>query len=157
MQIVKMMGVGDCGAACLAMALGFRKASDVYPILGYDPSVAQPMGVSDVEVIAALENFGRKTQYAHPRELTSESWGVPMESLECRVLLPTKKSLQSRLGSMQNGCAIVAVPSLNMSDSEHYVFCYRGEVYDPSNRKAYHGAASSLPLTQVIFIERNPG
>jgi len=156
MRIVKMEGSADCGAACLAMALGLRKSSDVYPILGYDPNIVNPQGVSDVEAISVLTLFGRTTQYVHPRESSSASWGASMEELEMRVHLPTRKKIQARLGSMLTGCALVGVPSLNDPGQLHFVFCFKGEIYDPSNAKVYHGSANSLPVDTVIFIKESP-
>jgi len=153
MQIVKMESAGDCGAACLAMALGMRRASDVYPLLGYDPSKMTPMGVTDGETMEALRLMGRRSYIQTAKEAYAASWGVEIESLHARCKMSYRGALQAKLGSQQTGCAIVVVPSLNMENTEHYVFCRKGEVYDPSNGKKYIGTANSLPLSAVIFIE----
>ncbi len=54
---------------------------------------------------------------------------------------------------MSQGDAIVGVPSLNIEGGSHFVFCRKGEAYDPANGKTYIGTSNSLPVTLAIFIE----
>lgn len=155
MNKVNMEGDYDCGAACLAMALGRLKSSDMTPILGYDPSTSTPVGVSDPEMLAILYSFGKRCRLYATAEKIAEHWDVPVESLSNRSHILTMSELQAKLGASQKGCAIVGVPSLNGYEYGHYVYCERGELYDPTPhpKMRYNGSARSLPLELVIFIE----
>ena len=154
MKLVEMEGAADCAAACLAMVFGLTRASQVYPMLGYNPSTVQPMGVSDLEVTAVLRMMNCKFELVTPLEELEKYWGCEVGQLSYRIAIPTRAHIMARLGSQQTGCALVAVPSLNTEGSTHYVFCRKGEVYDPgTNPRRYKGTANSLPVLMAIFIE----
>lgn len=153
MNIVKQEGDSDCGAACLAMALGMRRSMDVWPLLGYDPSDALGEGVGDLEILAALNLMGRNYHYVIPRKVVIAHWLVDEADMLERRLIPTVKQIQIKLASMEKGCAIVGVPSLNGDLSGHFVFVYRGNVYDPSRLKEYNCSAYALPAISAIYIQ----
>lgn len=150
MRLVTMEGNADCAAACVAMVLGLQRASQVYPLLGYNPNTCEPQGTTDVEVIALLNGLGKHAYEVMARESISAELEA---DCDYRKALPTKKALRARLGEMQKGFAIVSVPAHSNPELLHYVVCYKGEAYDP-NRGAgsYIGAASSLPAISAIFV-----
>jgi hypothetical protein len=154
MKLVPMEGVADCAAACLAMAFGLSRASQVYPMLGYNPSNVQPLGVSDLEVVSVLRMMNVKFECVTPREELEKYWNCEPGSLSYRIAVPTRAAIAARLGSQLTGYALVAVPSLTHEGSTHYVFCRKGETYDPSVKELrYNGTANSLPALLAIFIE----
>lgn len=152
-QLIKMDGEWDCAAACIAMAVGLMDAKSAYPFLGYHPDEVTPKGVATEEVVSVLRLLGRVCSISTSKELIADGWKVPVEELSMRQGLSSEYTLRQKLGAMQKGCAIVGVPSLNVVGGMHFVFCHRGEIYDPSNKKRYVGMAQSLPVSEVIFIE----
>lgn len=154
MKTVFMEGVADCAAACLAMAVGFKRASQVYPLLGYNPSTSNMLGVTDSEVVAVLNTMRKRYHFCIPREKVAESIDEEPAGQMYRTSLPTMAAVQAKLGSMLSGCAIVGVPSLTMAGAAHFVFCRKGEVYDPQpSGLRYNGTANSLPVLLAIFVE----
>lgn len=146
-KLVKQEGTHDCAAACIAMSIGLRNAKDVYPMLGYDPSTGETMGVYDWEVLSVLHMLGRRYQYfnCHPE----------MEDVARRISLVTGQALAQKINASQKGCWIVGVPSLNNEGGGHFVLCHKGEIYDPTNKLAYHGSAASLDPLFAIYIEEH--
>lgn len=153
---IYMDGEYDCGAAVIAMALGLRRASDSYVLIGYDPSTTEPLGVSDYEVHELLRKMGRTYHTTTTLEHLAQGWQTTKDKLKHRMLVPTEQEVRTRLGVQRKGCAIAVVPSLNVQGESHYVFCYRGEAYDPSRKKRYIGGAQSLPVQFVTFIDQDP-
>lgn len=153
MKKVMQEGDSDCAAACLAMALGMKRSSDVWPLLGYNPSESPVKGVGDMELLGALNVMGRNYHYSMPRKDIANAWLCRDEDLLDRKMIPTEKQIQQKLSSMETGCAIVGVPSLNGFAGGHFVFVHRGNVYDPSKLLAYNCAAYALPVICVIYVQ----
>jgi hypothetical protein len=151
--LIKQQGEHDCSLACIAMVLGLKEAKSALPLLGYSPDEVTPKGVTDLEVEAVMRLMGKQCHSVTPQEVLAASWGVPTGMVGMRINVPTEAQLRQKLGAMQTGWAIVSVPSLNILGGYHHVVCYRGEVYDPSNKLTYNGGAQSLPIGSVIFIE----
>ncbi len=151
MNIVFQENDFDCSAACLAMALGMLRSSDTYPLLGYNPAT-RSNGVYDIEVTSALHRMGKR-YHAETTKEEMEALGYGSDFENC-LGIPRRLDVRDKLASMQTGCAIVGVPSLNREGVYHSVFVKRGEAYDPRPApfRRYVGTAYSLPVMSVIYI-----
>lgn len=148
MKLIKQHGKKDCAAACLAMVFGMKEARQAYPLIGYDPNNNDMEGVTELEVLDILATMGRAYHFQFAKESLSE----PPAFTHRRLRIPSRHQLQIKLAAQQKGCAIVIVPSTLNEDALHFVVCYRGEVYDPSNVKEYRCTAKALPVMAAIFI-----
>ncbi len=156
MNRVFMEGTYDCAAACMAMVFDLERACDAHPILGVNPNESEVRGVYDSEIFNALHMMGRRYRVYIPAETVAERNGIPVEKLSGRTCMLSRKEIQAMLGQMQTGCAIVCVPSLSGDDYEHFVYCERGEMHDPSTSETlrYNGSAKSAPVLMAIFVDK---
>lgn len=152
--MVKQEGKYDCGAACLAMALGLP-LEVIRQIIGYDPNTATPRGLYDSEMCEVLTLSGSIVGYSLPKEQLCE--GEPYD-LSDRRAIPSLAELKTRLISFLNTQiqgikfhAILAVASQN-GEAGHYVYCKGNEVFDPSLLKTYSCTIQELPIMAIIFI-----
>jgi len=143
MKLIKQEGRSDCGLACLAMILGYKRPSDLIPMLGRDPSTAEVRGVWDAEVLEILRQHDAKCEYILCRE----------EDDDLRTGLPTSAEASKYLHHLKYDTFIVGVPSLNTPGHSHFVVVYKSQIYDPSNELVYTGEDSSLDPSCLIRID----
>jgi hypothetical protein len=144
MNLVKQDGTHDCAMACLAMLLGYKTATALYPMLGRNPSEGVFKGVTKDEVLEILNIYDVTYTYSAVKE-ASRLPNLPSP------LLSVKEAMEG-VHRDKNGTYMLGVPSLNHQNDWHFIVLHKGEIFDPSNGNCYIGSDVSLSPDCVIKI-----
>ena len=165
LRTVRQTNEFNCGEACLATVLS-TSIEDVQELVGRDVSKPIPgmgdhpdldishphrdhAGLLPLEMVAALGRVGVMASLWASRAAWDGTWiGDHWESLR----LADVEWLNDRLD--REGCAILAVDSLNHAESQHWVVWYEGMVLDPSTKKRYP-EDSNLSVYDAVIIRKS--
>ena len=138
--LVKQAASFDCAAACAAMVLGMKNAEQAYVFFGSRFINENLQGVTDAELMQVFNVMDIPYRY-YAADVSVPSGGNLM----------TARQLVAKMNADTKCLYVAGVPSLN-TNGWHFVVVYKGEIYDPSNKKTYNGTADILDPICVIQI-----